>query len=211
MWPSSLHLRNILQESTRNSCYIEWKHSVFARHPEMFAIHWIGWGYDSRRKSLQSRDIPGTKPSSLGTGLRIPWLSCIVSLSAVLRPRSSFQIIPTRVKTALHSITNQMNLWHFRLNLSENNQIRINLGAANNLNTFKKIIVQLKDMYLPYYEGKIIWDNTVEDDTQNLVLPPWLCQGYIRAPPEEHLRKIREKECDHDNSVSIIILTSNFS
>lgn len=102
-----------------------------------------------------------------------------------------------------------MNFLHFRLNLSENNQIRINLGAANNLNIFKKIVIQLKEMYLPYYEGKIVWNGTVEGDTQNLVLPPWLCQGYIRAAPEEHLRKIKEKEYDHDNSVSIVILTSN--
>ncbi|KAF2892912.1 hypothetical protein ILUMI_13248 [Ignelater luminosus] len=85
-------------------------------------------------------------------------------------------------------------LFHHVLSIPENNDIRINLGATNNLGDFRKIVVQLKDLYLHYHEGQKQWDQTTELGTQNLVLPPWLCQPYVRSSPEEHLKKVAEKQ-----------------
>lgn len=35
-------------------------------------------------------------------------------------------------------------------------------------------------------------------DSCNLRLPPWLCQPYVRITPEEHLRKLADKQNKSD-------------
>lgn len=94
------------------------------------------------------------------------------------------------------------------MSIPENNDIRINLGATNNLGDFRKIVIQLKDLYLSYHEGQKQWDQTTELGTQNLVLPPWLCQPYVRSSPEEHLKKVAEKqdEIKRQNELQVNIL-----
>lgn len=67
------------------------------------------------------------------------------------------------------------------------------LGAANTLQEFRRIINLLKDKYLPYHEGVLQWEETVEENSSNLALPPWLCQSYVRLSPEDHLKKVEEK------------------
>ncbi|KRT83318.1 hypothetical protein AMK59_4355, partial [Oryctes borbonicus] len=86
-------------------------------------------------------------------------------------------------------------LFQHVLSLSENNELKIKLGAANSLDAFKSIVTEIKDIYLPYHEGKIKWDQrTTEEGSFNLTLPPWLCQPYVRLSPAEHLKKV-----DHQN------------
>lgn len=86
--------------------------------------------------------------------------------------------------------------------MPENNNIRISLGAANTLTEFKRIVNLIKDKYLPYHSGLIKWEQTIEDGTENLVLPPWLCQSYVRMSPEEHLKKVDEKQKETEDPVS---------
>lgn len=79
------------------------------------------------------------------------------------------------------------------MSLEENFELRIKLGSASSLTDFAKVASELKERYSPYHEGKILWTATTESDSCNLILPPWLCQSYIRIPPEEHLKKVEEK------------------
>lgn len=95
-------------------------------------------------------------------------------------------------------------LFHHVLSITENNSLRIQLGAANTLNEFKRIVNELKNKYKPYHEGEITWKNTVEVDTQNLMLAPWLCQPYIRILPEEHIRKVEEKRKEAEEVNGIV-------
>lgn len=67
------------------------------------------------------------------------------------------------------------------------------------MDKFKSIIHELKDMYDPYHEGLKTWNDTVEKDTQNLILPPWLCQSYVRDTPENHIKKIEEMQQEQKN------------
>lgn len=69
---------------------------------------------------------------------------------------------------------------------------------------FRIIVNELKNVYEPYHEGLKRWENGMEEGTQNIVLPPWLCQPYIRDTPENHIKKVEEKrvECE-ERSVSI--------
>lgn len=60
---------------------------------------------------------------------------------------------------------------------------------------FKMITTEIKDLYLPFHEGKLKWEqDTTENGSSNLILPPWLCQPYVRLPPEEHLKKVEQHQ-----------------
>lgn len=80
--------------------------------------------------------------------------------------------------------------------MPENNDLRIRLGQANTLQTFILITNEIKDKYESYNSGKLTWTCTTEINTQNLILPPWLCQPYVRTEPTEQIEqklKICEK------------------
>lgn len=69
---------------------------------------------------------------------------------------------------------------------------------------FKYIVNEIRDMYKPFHEGNEIWTDTTEKDSQNLVLPPWLCQCYMRDTPENHVKKVEDKRKEFvENHVSI--------
>lgn len=84
-------------------------------------------------------------------------------------------------------------LFHHLLNLPENSKTRISLGAAKSVEQFFNISKELRDKYIDYHNGVKLWDETNEPGTFNLILPPWLCQSYIRMPPDEHVKLVEEK------------------
>lgn len=92
-----------------------------------------------------------------------------------------------------------------RLSLPENNQIRIRLGEANSLGLFSQIVEELKNKYLPFHQGLEVWPFTTEEGSQNLILPPWLCQSYVRRNVEDHKKKVEENSESEDISVSKMI------
>ena len=55
------------------------------------------------------------------------------------------------------------------------------------MESFKSVVRALRDRYLPYHEGRQLWQEKITD--YNLKLPPWLCQPYVRNPPEERAQK----------------------
>ncbi|EFA01195.1 tRNA-dihydrouridine(16/17) synthase [NAD(P)(+)]-like [Tribolium castaneum] len=83
-------------------------------------------------------------------------------------------------------------LFHHVLSIPKNNDLRIQLGAANTLEEFKRIVNVMKDLYEPFHQGTKLWQDTTERNTENLILPPWLCQPYVRVCPEEHLKRVEE-------------------
>ncbi|KAF5304014.1 hypothetical protein FQA39_LY01799 [Lamprigera yunnana] len=90
-------------------------------------------------------------------------------------------------------------LFHHVLSIPSNNSLRMDLGAANTHDDFKRIVYCLMNMYVNYHEGLKKWEHTTAEGTQNLVLPPWLCQPYVRNPPEEHIKKTTEAESCVEN------------
>lgn len=81
---------------------------------------------------------------------------------------------------------------NFRLSLPTNNNLRMELGSANTMGEFRRIVNVLKSTYEHFHLGINSWAETTEKNSENLVLPPWLCQSYVRMDPEEHLRKVEE-------------------
>lgn len=84
------------------------------------------------------------------------------------------------------------------------------LGAANNFDKFKWIVNAIKDKYMPYEEGLQQWDKTTEENSQNLILPPWLCQPYVRMAPDQHIKLVEAKQGESLNEVYIFNFTAYF-
>lgn len=94
-------------------------------------------------------------------------------------------------------------IFHKIFSLKENNEDRQLLATAQNLDDFKKVCSNVKDKYLPYHEGKLSLE-TEENISRtgfNLILPPWICQPYVRMSPEEHTQKM--EKIFHSNEDSI--------
>lgn len=76
---------------------------------------------------------------------------------------------------------------YFRLALKRCKEIRDEVATASSLETFRSCVNHLRDMFEPYHTGQKVWHNEDAEQTDyNLSLPPWICQPYIRRPPEEH-------------------------
>lgn len=89
--------------------------------------------------------------------------------------------------------------------IRENFDLRIKLGEANNLEDFYEVANGLKDNYLDYHKGNKIWDHTTESNTCNIILPPWLCQPYVRMPPEQHLQKVENQMKAAEDNIQVRI------
>lgn len=83
-----------------------------------------------------------------------------------------------------------------RFTLKENNDDREILATGQNLEDFKTVSANIKEKYLPYHTGQKHFENN-ENITRcgfHLILPPWICQPYVRMSPENYTQKM-EKLC----------------
>lgn len=103
-------------------------------------------------------------------------------------------ISPCVRKQSLHNFPKPTLNGPFRLSIPENNPLRVELGAANTLDQFKEIMKRIQEMYEKFHLGKEVWKDCTEEGTQNLILPPWLCQPYVRDTPENHVKKMEEQK-----------------
>ena len=57
---------------------------------------------------------------------------------------------------------------------------------------FRSVVQYLEEKYKPYHEGTLKWEPETVPGDFNMKLPPWLCQPYFRASPEDHIQKLEE-------------------
>ncbi|EDW80232.1 uncharacterized protein Dwil_GK21069 [Drosophila willistoni] len=91
-------------------------------------------------------------------------------------------------------------LFHHIMNINQNAELREQLATGNQMEQFHQVVDKVQSKYEPYQKGELIYTpeetESPSDSGQNLLLPPWLCQPYIRISPESHRQKIAEKERD---------------
>lgn len=83
-------------------------------------------------------------------------------------------------------------LFNYRFTFEENNEARQLLATGQNIHDFRKVCVIIKDKYKDYHEGNLNFDDCENITRQgyNLILPPWICQPYVRMSPEAHTQKM---------------------
>eukprot|EP00095_Tigriopus_kingsejongensis_P002930 maker-scaffold1588_size34843-snap-gene-0.15 protein:Tk02930 transcript:maker-scaffold1588_size34843-snap-gene-0.15-mRNA-1 annotation:"GF22874" len=85
-------------------------------------------------------------------------------------------------------------LLHHVLQIKDNFDVRQIIAKGSSLGEFREAVITLKDKYLPYHTGEKAWECPEELQVFKLSFHPWLCQPYVRPPPEEHLKKMKEIE-----------------
>ena len=85
-------------------------------------------------------------------------------------------------------------LCHHILQIKTNFPIRDIIAKGQSFEEFRSAVNQIKSVYLPFYLNEKTWvsSNVPELEVFKLKHPPWICQPYVRPPPEEHLRKLEE-------------------
>ena len=83
-------------------------------------------------------------------------------------------------------------LFHHVLQIKSNSHIRDILAKGQSMATFREAANMVKNLYIDFYLGNKEWTNPPELDVYSLKHPAWICQPYVRPPPEEHLKKMAE-------------------
>ncbi|XP_048479572.1 tRNA-dihydrouridine(16/17) synthase [NAD(P)(+)]-like [Plutella xylostella] len=89
-------------------------------------------------------------------------------------------------------------IFHKIFTFEDNDEIRQILATGQNLNDFRKVSSAIKQKYLSWHQGGggaaaaggAGGEGALRAGTA-LLLPPWLCQPYVRMSPEEHTRKMQ--------------------
>ncbi|KAJ1531079.1 hypothetical protein ONE63_005906 [Megalurothrips usitatus] len=97
--------------------------------------------------------------------------------------------------------THLFKMLHHLLALPENATERQEIAKGQSLTDFRGTVLKLRDRFLPCHEGLKVYSG-IPDGTCNLMLPPWLCQPYVRIPPEEHLRKLADRQIKTESAVA---------
>ncbi|XP_032514007.2 tRNA-dihydrouridine(16/17) synthase [NAD(P)(+)]-like isoform X1 [Danaus plexippus] len=93
-------------------------------------------------------------------------------------------------------------IFHKVFTFDSNNEERQLLATAQCLDDFKQVCIKIKNKYLPYHEGRLQFDDNegITRNQKSLILPPWICQPYVRMSPDEHTKKMERIVNSQDNN-----------
>ena len=78
-----------------------------------------------------------------------------------------------------------------------NHDLREIIAKSHSLEEFREAVEKVRDRYIVYHEGNMEFIEPEELELFNLKHPVWICQPYVRPPPDvylEKMRKLAEKE-----------------
>ncbi|KAG6442593.1 tRNA-dihydrouridine(16/17) synthase [NAD(P)(+)]-like [Manduca sexta] len=93
-------------------------------------------------------------------------------------------------------------MFHKIFTIEDNFDDRHLLATAQNLSDFRQVSMNIRDKYLPYHHGKVHFEDgeNMYSNGYNLILPPWICQPYVRMSPEQHKNKMEELSKKQQNN-----------
>lgn len=89
--------------------------------------------------------------------------------------------------------------------MKENHDARLAMATSHSIGDFRKVVLEIKEKYLPIHNGEVTVDNPWNDEDENTIrdynlhIPPWLCHSRVRLPPADHLKKLADKEEEAKN------------
>ncbi|XP_059054351.1 tRNA-dihydrouridine(16/17) synthase [NAD(P)(+)]-like isoform X1 [Achroia grisella] len=94
-------------------------------------------------------------------------------------------------------------IFHKIFIVEDNNEVRQLLATAQNINHFRQVCFAIKERYLHYHQGLKHFNNdeSIIKLGYNLLLPPWICQPYVRMSPEEHTMKMERHNKDQGENI----------
>jgi len=73
-----------------------------------------------------------------------------------------------------------------------NFDLREIIAKSHSLDEFKHAVEKVRERYLKFHEGQMEFEAPEELEVFNLKFPVWLCQPYVRPPPDVYLEKMRK-------------------
>ncbi|CAH2073817.1 unnamed protein product, partial [Iphiclides podalirius] len=97
-------------------------------------------------------------------------------------------------------------IFHKIFTFETNTKERELLATAQNLDDFRQVCIKIRDKYSVFHEGTINFldDDAITRQGYDLILPPWICQPYVRISPEEHTQKMEllsKQQCNNDKRI----------
>lgn len=83
-------------------------------------------------------------------------------------------------------------LLHHCLSMQENFDLRHRLSKCSTIEEMSVVVRDMKERMLPYTKEDSSWQPKKDSAEANLPFLPWICQPYVRIPPEQHLAKLQD-------------------
>ena len=69
--------------------------------------------------------------------------------------------------------------------------LREALAKASSADQLRTVVQNIEECFQPYHSGAEVWSPPSDHSISKLPFPPWLCQPYVRLPPEEYIEKMK--------------------
>ena len=83
-------------------------------------------------------------------------------------------------------------LLHHLLQIKDNFDLREVIARSSSFAEFRDAVNKLQERYQDYHDGKKAFQLPEELSQYKLIHPPWICQPYVRPPPEVYVKKMEE-------------------
>merc|ERR1719186_414600 len=115
-------------------------------------------------------------------GLNPPvWEMCLEYLQFVQQYPCPLSFVRGHIFKMLHHV----------FQIRTNFDLREVIAKSHSLDEFKSAVEEVRNRYIQYQEGVLQFKQPEELEIFNLKYPPWICQPYVRPPPEVYLEKMR--------------------
>jgi len=81
---------------------------------------------------------------------------------------------------------------HHLLQMRTNFDLRERIGKSHSFQEFRDCVLLLKERHLKHHLGEEAFTTPEELTIFNLKHPPWICQPYVRPPPDVYIEKMRK-------------------